>query len=147
MLETTIRNEMMLAMKDKDSVKKNILAMLVNKLTLAAKEKKAPLTEDEEGQIVLKMCKQVQETLDSCPPFRVDIKNQACYELSILAAYAPRQMNEEEITAVINEVLAELGITAPSKGDKGKIMKLLMPRVKGKADGNMVNQILGAMLM
>jgi uncharacterized protein YqeY len=53
----------------------------------------------------------------------------------------PQQMNEDEIKAVINEVLAELNITAPTKGDKGKIMKVLMPKVKGKADGKLVNDI------
>ena len=54
----------------------------------------------------------------------------------------PQQMNEDEIKAVINEVLAELNITAPTKGDKGKIMKVLMPKVKGKADGKLVNETL-----
>ena len=54
-------------------------------------------------------------------------------------------MNEEQITEVIRGVLAELGIEQPTAADKGRIMKVLMPRVKGKADGKLVNQTLAAM--
>ena len=146
MLENIVREEMVKALKNKENAKKTILSLLVQKLSLAAKEKKAPLTEDEEGQIVLKMCKQIQETLDSCPPFRVDIKNQACYELAVLSAYAPTQMSTDEVKSVIQDVLTELDIEKPTPRDKGKIMKILMPRVKGKADGNLVNDILAEMM-
>ena len=54
--------------------------------------------------------------------------------------------DEAEITATIKEVLAGLGIDAPTAKDKGKIMKELMPKVKGKADGKLVNQILTSMM-
>ena len=50
-------------------------------------------------------------------------------------------MDEAEIRTVIDSVLAELGISSPAPSDKGKIMKDLMPRVKGKADGKLVNEI------
>ena len=146
MLENIVREEMVKALKNKENAKKTILSLLVQKLSLAAKEKKAPLTEEEEGQIVLKMCKQIQETLDSCPPFRLDIKNQACYELAVISAYAPKQMSTDEVKSVIQEVLVELGIENPIPKDKGKIMKVLMPRVKGKADGNLVNDVLAEMM-
>ena len=55
-------------------------------------------------------------------------------------------MNEEQITEVIRGVLAELGIEQPTAADKGRIMKVLMPRVKGKADGKVVNQVLAGIL-
>ena len=55
-------------------------------------------------------------------------------------------MDEAEITATIKEVLAGLGIDAPTAKNKGKIMKELMPKVKGKADGKLVNQILTSMM-
>ena len=54
-------------------------------------------------------------------------------------------MDEAEIKTVIESVLAELEITEPTAKDKGKIMKVLMPKVKGKADGKLVNQVLGGM--
>ena len=64
----------------------------------------------------------------------------------VLEEYAPKMMSEDEIKAVITSVLADLGIDAPTAKDKGKIMKELMPKVKGKADGKEVNQILAGMM-
>ena len=55
-------------------------------------------------------------------------------------------LNEDEIRNVITEVLTSLGIDAPSAKDKGRIMKELMPRVKGRADGKLVNQVLQGMM-
>ena len=66
--------------------------------------------------------------------------------LAVLEEYAPKMMSEDEIKAVITSVLADLGIDAPTAKDKGKIMKELMPKVKGKADGKEVNQILAGMM-
>ena len=55
-------------------------------------------------------------------------------------------MSEDQIKAEIDAVLSELGIDAPTMKDKGNIMKNLMPRVKGKADGKLVNQLVGEKL-
>ena len=55
-------------------------------------------------------------------------------------------MSGEQIAQVIKEVLSELGIEKPAPSDKGKIMKVLMPKVKGKADGKVVNQVLAELL-
>lgn len=60
--------------------------------------------------------------------------------------FAPKMMEEEEIKAVILEVLQTLSIETPTAKDKGKIMKELMPKIKGKADGGLVNTILASML-
>ena len=64
--------------------------------------------------------------------------------MTVLAA--PKQMSEDEIKATIQSVLDELGITEPTGKDRGKIMKDLMPKVKGKADGKLVNQMVASML-
>ena len=80
------------------------------------------------------------------PADRTDLLKEAQKRLEVLEEYAPKMMSSEEITAVINTVLSELGIETPSPKDKGKIMKELMPRVKGKADGKEVNQILASMM-
>ena len=75
-----------------------------------------------------------------------DIIDECKARLAVLEEFAPEQMSEEQIEAEINAVLAELGIDAPTMKDKGKVMKNLMPRVKGKADGKLVNQLVGAKL-
>ena len=144
--EMQVRTDMITAMKNKEQEKKVTLSGLVNALTLAAKEKKSELTPDEENQIVLKMCKQIQETIDSCPNNRPEAKAKAEAELAIISAYAPKLMDEAEIKEVIVNVLSTLGIETPTSKDKGVIMKNLMPLVKGKADGKLVNQVLASMM-
>lgn len=140
-----VRAAMVEAMKAKDKTRKDSLSMLLSVLKNAQIDKRADLTEDEENAIVKKEIRQTQETYDSAPADRTDIKEEAAARLAVYKEFAPEDMNQEQITAVIREVLAELGIEKPTNADKGKIMKILMPRVKGKADGKLVNETLAAM--
>lgn len=80
------------------------------------------------------------------PADRQDIIDECNYTIKVLEEYAPEMMDENKIKEVIEEVIKELSIDTPSVSDKGKIMKVLMPKVKGKADGGLVNKILGSML-
>ena len=140
-----IRGEMMAAMKAKDKERKNVLSSLLTALKNVQIDKRADLTEEEENQVILKLIKQTKETLEMTPADRTDIIDECNYTIKVLEEYAPKMMDADEITAVIKEVLAELQIEKPAASDKGKIMKTLMPRVKGKADGKLVNEVLGAM--
>ena len=90
--------------------------------------------------------KQTQETLDLAPADRTDIIEQCKARLAVLSEFAPEEMSEDAIRAVIQEVIASLGIEKPEGKDKGKIMKELMPKVKGKADGALVNKLVGETL-
>lgn len=141
-----IRSEMMAAMKARDKKRKDVLSMLLTALKNKAIDKREDLTEEEENQIILKQIKQTKETLDMTPADRTDIIEECKYTISVLEEYAPKMMDEEEIKKVVTEVLGELSITVPTPQDKGKIMKELMPRVKGKADGKAVNQVLATMI-
>lgn len=100
------------------------------------------LSESEEDAVVQKEIKQTKETLDLAPADRTDIIQECKYRIEVLSQFAPKMMAEEEIEAIIAGVLSDLGIENPTKNEKGKIMKTLMPMVKGKADGKLVNQIL-----
>ena len=141
-----VRSAMVAAMKAGDKERKAALSFLLSSLKNKAIDKRADLTEEEEGQVILKEIKQLKETIDMTPADRTDLIEEAQKRLEVLEEYAPKMMSAEEITAVINTVLSELGIETPSPKDKGKIMKELMPRVKGKADGKEVNQILASMM-
>ena len=141
-----VRAAMVEAMKAKEKEKKDALSMLLSALKNAEIDKREPLTEDEENAVVKKEIKQSKETHESAPDGRDDIKNEAEFRMKVYQQFAPEDMNEEQIREVISQVLSELGIEAPTGKDKGRIMKELMPRVKGKADGKAVNQVLGAML-
>ena len=136
------RSAMVAAMKAGDKETKETLSMLLAALKNKAIDKRADLTEEEEVQVVLKEIKQTKETLDMTPAERTDIIAECEKRLSVLEKYAPKMMDEAEIRSVIEALLAEMGLDAPTAKDKGKIMKNLMPKVKGKADGKLVNDLL-----
>ena len=96
-------------------------------------------------QAMKKEIKQCQETYDSAPEDRTDIREEAALRIQVYREFAPEDMSVEQITEVIQSVLKELGIEKPGPADKGKIMKVLMPKVKGKADGKVVNETLAKM--
>ena len=141
-----IRAEMMKAMKNKEKDRKETLSMLLAALKNKAIDKRADLTPDEEYEVIKKEIKQTKETMDLAPADRTDIIDQCKARLAVLSEFAPEEMSEEAIRAVIKEVMEALGIMEPSVKDKGKIMKELMPRVKGKADGSLVNKLVGEIL-
>ena len=141
-----IRAEMVKAMKNKDKDRKETLSMLLAALKNKAIDKRADLTPEEEFEVVKKEIKQTKETMDLAPADRTDIIDQCKARLAVLSEFAPEEMSEDAIRAVIQEVLTGLGIEKPTGKDKGKIMKELMPKVKGKADGSLVNKIVGEML-
>ncbi len=141
-----IRGEMVAAMKARDKQRKDVLSLLLTALKNAQIDKREDLTEEEEGAVILKQIKQTKETLSLTPADRTDIIEECEFTIKVLEEYAPKMMDEAEIRVVIEEVLKELEITAPSASDKGKIMKVLMPKVKGKADGKLVNTVLGSMM-
>lgn len=141
----TVRASMIDAMKAKDKPRKDALSMLLSALKNAEIDKRAPLTEAEENAIVKKEIRQTQETYDTAPADRTDIKDEAAARLAIYKEFAPEDMNAEQISEVIKSVLTELAIETPTPADKGRIMKVLMPKVKGKADGKLVNQVLADM--
>ena len=132
-----IRSAMVAAMKAGEKEKKETLSMLLAALKNKQIDKRADLTEEEEIQVIMKEIKQTKETLEMTPA----IIEECNRRLTVLEAYAPKMMGEDEIKAIIEGVLSELGIENPTGKDKGNIMKHLMPKVKGKADGKLVNDL------
>ena len=141
-----VRAAMVAAMKAKDKETKETLSVLLGALKNKAIDKRADLTEEEEIQVILKEIKQTKETLEMTPADRTDIIEECKNRIAVLEQYAPKMMDTEEIKAVITATLAEVGIEAPTAKDKGKIMKVLMPKVKRKADGKLVNEIFTSFL-
>ena len=141
-----VRSAMVAAMKARDKDRKDSLSALLSALKNKAIDKRADLTEEEENQVILKEIKQTQETLELTPPDRTDIIEECKSRIAVLQEFAPHMMDEAEIRAVAAEVLTGLGIEAPTAKDKGKIMKELMPKVKGKADGKLVNEVIASLL-
>lgn len=138
-----IRAQMVTAMKEKDKERKDSLSMLLSALKNKAIDKRADLTEDEENEVIKKEIRQTKETLEAAPADREDIRQQCEKRLAVYQEFAPEDLSEDAIRDIIKTVLVELSIEKATPKDKGRIMKELMPRVKGKADGSVVNKLVG----
>lgn len=141
-----VRSAMVTAMKAGDKERKAALSFLLSALKNKAIDKRDDLTVEEENQVILREIKQTKETLEMTPKDRTDIIEECQKRLSVLEEYAPKMMGEEEIKEIVKGVLAALEIATPTSKDKGKIMKELMPKVKGKADGKLVSEIVASFM-
>ncbi|RKD28656.1 GatB/YqeY domain-containing protein [Lacrimispora algidixylanolytica] len=143
-----VRAAMVEAMKAKDKPRKDGLSMLLAALKNFEIDKKdhTPITEEEANAVVKKEIRQTQETYELAPADRDDIREEATIRISVFKEFAPEDMGEDQIREIVISVLAELSIETPTPADKGKIMKVLMPKVKGKADGKVVNEVLASMM-
>lgn len=141
-----VRAAMVEAMKAKDKDRKDSLSMLLSALKNAEIDKRSPMTEDEANAVIKKELKQTKETMDTAPADRTDIIEEARKRMEVYQEFAPADLTVDQITEIINGVLKELEMEAPTAKDKGRIMKVLMPLVKGKADGKVVNEVLAGMM-
>jgi uncharacterized protein YqeY len=103
------------------------------------------LSDAETTQVVTAYAKQRRDSIDSFRQAgRTDLAAREEAELAIVQEYLPRQLDAEELRRLAREAIAEAGATSPK--DAGKVMKLLMPKVKGAADGREVNRVVGELL-
>ena len=128
------------AMKAKDSFRLSVIRMLRAELQNSTIAKNAPLDREEELAV---LAREVKRRKDSMVEYeksaRQDLVNDLKKEIEILRTYLPEQLSEEELEQMVLDVIAEKG--AETMRDIGKVMGSLMPRVKGKADGDKVRRI------
>ena len=128
------------SMKAKDTVKKSTVTMIRAAILQVEKDNKVELGDAEIQEIIAKQMKQRRDALDEFKKAeRDDLIAQTEAEMRVIEAYLPKQLTQEEIDAIVDETIKETG--AESAKDMGKIMGALMPKVKGLADGKLVNQI------
>jgi uncharacterized protein YqeY len=144
-LQIRITEDIKLAMKSGDTVKRDTLRMLLSSVKNAANTKLAPLDESEVVAVVAKDVKRHMESIEAYEKGnRPDLVAKEKAEMVILQAYMPAQISREEITAVVKEIIAALGAKGP--GDKGKVMQQVMPKLKGKAEGKDINEVVMQLL-
>ncbi|MBQ1354918.1 MAG: GatB/YqeY domain-containing protein [Solobacterium sp.] len=144
-LLTQLRKENMQAMKDKDTLKKGVLSLLISAIALGEKEKGETLSKEDELTYVQKELKQTKETLAETPADRTDLIAETEKKIAILESYLPQQMSEAEIKAAIEAIMQEKGLE-PVKKAQGVIMKEMMEKYKGQTDGKTVNKVLAGIL-
>ncbi|MCX7911455.1 MAG: GatB/YqeY domain-containing protein [Dehalococcoidales bacterium] len=144
-LKQKISDDLKQAMRGGDTLRRDTLRMLLSSLNNAEIAKQSPLTDADIIAVISKEIKRHQESIEAFKKGnRADLVAKEEGELAILQAYLPRQMGREEVVAAAREVIAAVGAKGPA--DKGKVMKELMPKVKGRADGNLVNQVVTELL-
>lgn len=127
------------AMKASESLKVSVLRMLKSALKNRQIEKGGDLSDEDVVTILYSMVKQRRDSVDQFSAAgRHDLADKEKSEIDILQAYMPRQLEPEEIDSIIAASIKEA--SAQSISDIGKVMKILMPKVKGLADGKYVNQ-------
>jgi uncharacterized protein YqeY len=140
-----IKEDLIRSMKAKDGTRVSVLRLLLASIKNREIEKKEALTDEEVLAEIASAAKRRKESLEAFREGeRQDLVEKEEAELVILEEYLPEQISEEEVRRTVQDVVAEVGAQSPS--DLGKVMKELMPRLKGKADGKMVNQIVREIL-
>ncbi|MCT0020658.1 GatB/YqeY domain-containing protein [Weissella cibaria] len=140
-----LTSDMKEAMKAKDKVTLGVVRMVKASVSNEQIKLGHDLTADEELAVLSREMKQRVEEMESYKDAdRADLAEEIQGQIDVLKRYMPAQMSEEEVVAVVKETIAEVG--ASSKADLGKVMGALMPKVKGKADGKLVNTTVQSLL-
>ncbi len=138
-----LQQELKESMLSKTELKTSVLRMLLSAINYYEIQKGGAGYEASEEDILSVIQNQVKQRKDSIEQYknaeRQELADKEQKELEILSVYMPDQMSEEEITKLVREVISQTGATSFS--DMGKVMGVLMPKVKGKADGNLVSGI------
>lgn len=136
-----LNNDMKQAMKSKEKDKLTVIRMIKASLqNEAIKLGKQELSEEEELTILSREMKQRKDSLHEFDKAgREDLVEKLGQEMSIVELYMPKQLSEEEISNIVKQAIVEVDVT--SKADMGKVMSAIMPKVKGKADGSLVNKL------
>ena len=145
MLRETLDSDLKEAMRNKEALKRTVLRTMLSEIRNA--EINSQTTLDDEGLISV-LTKQVQQRKDSVEAYeaanRQDLVAKESEEINIISVYLPEQLPQEEIEQIIDSAISQSG--ASSLDDMGKIMGLVMPQVRGRADGKIVNTIVTSKL-
>ena len=145
MLREQLDDDLKSAMKSREALRLSVLRMLKSAARYAEIEKGETLSDDDVLQVVARECKRRRESIEQFEKGnRPDLVAKESAELEILKRYLPEQLDETEVIGIAREVISELH--AASKADKGKVMGALMQKVRGKADGRLVNRIVDELL-
>ena len=137
-IQKTIENDFKTAMKSGDEVTKRALRMVLASIKLAEVDQGHVLSDQEILQILQKEIKSLREAIaDAQKARRDDLIPGINAEIKVLEQYTPQSLNEEEIIELAKGVIDEVGASSPQ--DMGKVMKALMPKIQGRAEGAVVS--------
>lgn len=139
-LQHQIEDALKSAMREKNEIKRDALRMLLTALKLKEKEIKRQPVEAEIQHTISSLIKQRR---DSAEQYRTGRREELAAkeeaEITVLQAFLPRQLSAEEVEKLVVETISEAGAASPR--EMGRVMKLLMPKTAGRADGKLVNEM------
>ncbi|MBR3646757.1 MAG: GatB/YqeY domain-containing protein [Lachnospiraceae bacterium] len=135
----TLQSAMVAAMKNRDKDRKESISVLIQAVKKAGIDAgcREEIPEDMVVAAILKEVKTVKEQIDTCPDERADLKEKYQARYDVFMEFAPKMLSAEEIEAELKEKFSDV----LASGNKGAIMKAVMPAFKGRADGKLINQI------
>lgn len=144
-LKEQLNEDMKQAMKSGEKLRLSTIRLLLSEIKNAEIRKRGELSEDETRGVVAKEIRRRKEAIEGFTKGnRQDLVDKETLELILLQAYLPEQISPDELERIIKETIEEVEASSPS--DLGKVMGSLMPRVKGRADGKLVNRLALEML-
>lgn len=135
-----LQKDMIKAMKEKNKNRKGTLSSLISAVKKTAIDEKCKdnISEELVNKVILKEKKIVQDMINTCPENREDLLNEYEHRMAVILEYVPKMMSEDETRAAIHRIIATTDIFDTGKG---ALMKVIMPKLKGKADGKLINKI------
>lgn len=143
MLKQQLQDQLTDAMKKQNELQKSVLRMLLSAITYYEIQKGGAGYEATDEDVLLVIDKQVKQRKDSIEQFekagRQELADKEKEEMALLEKYLPEQLSEDDVRSIVTETIASLG--SVSMSDMGRVMGAVMPKLKGKADGNLVGKI------
>lgn len=144
-LSERLNDDMKTAMRNQDKFRLSVIRMVRSSIKNVEIDQRRSLTDTEVLEILGRELKQRKDSLQEFEKAgRIDLAESVKAEIDIIAEYMPQQLSEDEIADIVKQTIQEVG--ASSKADMGKVMAALMPKVKGRADGKLVNQTVQKLL-
>ena len=139
-IKEKLKEDLKISLKSKDTIRLNTIRSIINAIKNKEIDLRRELHENEIFEVLNSLAKQRREAIEQYEKGnRQDLADKEKEELKIILEYLPEQLSEEEIEQIVKETIERLGAT--SLKDMGKVMKEVMPKVKGRADGRKVNEM------
>jgi hypothetical protein len=144
-IKAKLTEDMKTAMKAKDAARLSTIRMLISAIKNKEIDQRRELSEEEAAAVISTAVKQRRDSIEQFKTGgRQDLVDKEEAEVAILLSYLPQQLTEDEIREIVKSAIAETSAT--SGKDMGKVMKVIMPKTKGKADGALVNKVVKELL-
>ena len=141
----TLNSDLIVALKKGDKVRVEVIRGLKSDIKYKEIDKREPLTEEDVLGVLVAAAKRRRDSIEQFQKGgRDDLVLKESSELEIITSYLPQQLSDEELQEIVGATLLEIGAKTPA--DLGKAMKEIMPKVKGRADGNRVRQMIAQKL-